>query len=189
MNNAPIDWLSNKKATIETSVFGANFFAMKIGMETLWVLQYKLLMMEVPILGMLFIYGYKISFIHNIQRPEYTLKKSRIQFVTIQIRNMWQRRKVWRGMCHQWTTWKIFVQKFFWVEQSGRTLLIKCYMTYTSYNVLGTVPKCKYVDKTYGCISLRGMKTGYHARNSNKYLADAVTRSSADCVTEYECTS
>eukprot|EP00934_Nitzschia_sp_Nitz4_P001939 Nitzschia sp. Nitz4//scaffold485_size5303//233//968//NITZ4_009229-RA/size5303-snap-gene-0.0-mRNA-1//1//CDS//3329552890//1939//frame0 len=33
MNNAPIAWLSKKQATIETSVFGAKFVAMKIGME------------------------------------------------------------------------------------------------------------------------------------------------------------
>ena len=32
LNNALIDWLSKKQATIETSVFGAEFVAMKIGM-------------------------------------------------------------------------------------------------------------------------------------------------------------
>ena len=35
LNNAPIASLSKKQATIETSVFGSEFFAMKIGMETL----------------------------------------------------------------------------------------------------------------------------------------------------------
>ena len=35
LNNAPIAWLSNKQSTIETSVFGAGFVAMKIGIETL----------------------------------------------------------------------------------------------------------------------------------------------------------
>ena len=35
MNMAPIVWLSKKQATSETSVFGAEFVAMKIGMETL----------------------------------------------------------------------------------------------------------------------------------------------------------
>ena len=28
----------------------------------------------------------------------------------------------------------------------------------------------------YGCILLRGLKTGYHAQNSNKYVADSVIR-------------
>ena len=51
LNNAPIDWLSKKQSTIETSVFGEEFFAVKIGMETLPVLRYKLCMMGVPISG------------------------------------------------------------------------------------------------------------------------------------------
>ena len=50
------------------------------------------------------------------------------------------------GMCHQWTTWKKFVQKLFQVDQSGGILLLRCYMTYTSSNVLGTIHQYKYVD-------------------------------------------
>ena len=34
LNSAPINWLSRKQPTIETSVFGAEFVAMKHGMET-----------------------------------------------------------------------------------------------------------------------------------------------------------
>ena len=49
INGALIQWLSKKQATIETSVFGAEFVAMKIGMESLKGLQYKLRMMGVPI--------------------------------------------------------------------------------------------------------------------------------------------
>ena len=33
------------------------------------------------------------------------------------------------------------------------------------------------------------VKTGYRAWNSNTYVADSVTRSSADCVTEYGSSS
>ena len=54
-----------KKATIETSVFGAEFVAMKIGMETLRGLQYKLCMMGVAILEPSLIYGDNMSVIHN----------------------------------------------------------------------------------------------------------------------------
>ena len=39
LNNYPIAWLSNKQATTETSVFGADFVAVNIGMETLQGLQ------------------------------------------------------------------------------------------------------------------------------------------------------
>ena len=75
MNTALINWLSKKQATIETSVFGAEFVAMKHGMETLRGIRYKLRMMGVPISGPSFIYGDNMSVIHNTQRPESTLKK------------------------------------------------------------------------------------------------------------------
>ena len=42
INSALVQWLSKKQATIETLVFGAEFVAMKIGMETLRGLRYKL---------------------------------------------------------------------------------------------------------------------------------------------------
>jgi hypothetical protein len=72
---APITWFSKKQSTIETSVFGAKFVAMKQGMETLRGLRYKLRMMGVPLSGPSYIYGDNMSIIHNTQRPESTLKK------------------------------------------------------------------------------------------------------------------
>ena len=75
LNMSPIIWHSKKQATIETSVFGAEFVAMKHGMEALRGLRYKLRMMGVPIDGPSFIYGDNMSVIHNTQRPESTLKK------------------------------------------------------------------------------------------------------------------
>ena len=33
LNKAPVMWLSKKQSTIETSVFGAEFVAMKVGVE------------------------------------------------------------------------------------------------------------------------------------------------------------
>ena len=75
IKNSLICWLSKKKTTIESSVFGAEFVAMKHGMENLRDLRYKLRMMGVPLSGPLFIYGDNMSVIYNIQRPESTLKK------------------------------------------------------------------------------------------------------------------
>ena len=75
LNMAPVAWLSKKQATIETAVFGAEFVAMKQGMEALRGLRYKLRMMGVPISGPSYIYGDNMSVIHNTQRPESTLKK------------------------------------------------------------------------------------------------------------------
>jgi hypothetical protein len=72
---APIVWHSKKQAMIETSVFGAEFIAMKQGMEALRVLRYKLRIMGVSVSGPSYIYGDNMSVIHNTQRPESTLKK------------------------------------------------------------------------------------------------------------------
>jgi hypothetical protein len=48
---------------------------MKIGMESLRGLRYKLHMMGVGIAGPSYIYGDNMSVIHNTQRPESMLKK------------------------------------------------------------------------------------------------------------------
>jgi hypothetical protein len=46
-NLAPIIWLLTQQATIETSVFGAEFIAMKQGIKTLRGLRYKIRMMGI----------------------------------------------------------------------------------------------------------------------------------------------
>jgi len=72
---ALIIWLSKRQPTIETSVFGAEFVAMKHSIETLRGLRYKLRMMGVPLTGPTFIYGDNKSQVTNSSRPESTLKK------------------------------------------------------------------------------------------------------------------
>ena len=52
LNTELIDWLSKKQATIEGSVFGAEFVAMKNGVEALRGIRYKLRKMGVPLTGM-----------------------------------------------------------------------------------------------------------------------------------------
>jgi hypothetical protein len=74
-NMASIDWISKKQATIETSVFGAKFVAMKHGIEKLRGLQYKLRMMGIPLTGLSYIYGNNKLQVTNSTRPELTLKK------------------------------------------------------------------------------------------------------------------
>ena len=75
LNTALINWLSKKQATIEGSVFGAEFVAMKTGVEALRGIRYKLSMMGVPLTGTTYIYGDNMSVIYNTSRPESTLKK------------------------------------------------------------------------------------------------------------------
>jgi hypothetical protein len=75
MNTALIQWFLKQQATIETLVFGAEFVAMKVGIESLRGLQYKLRMMGVGIAGPMYIYGDNMSVIHNTQQPKSMLKK------------------------------------------------------------------------------------------------------------------
>jgi hypothetical protein len=74
-NMALVDWVSKKQATIETSVFGAEFVAMKHNIEKLRGLRYKLCMMGIPLTGPSFIYGNNKSQVTNLTKPESTLKK------------------------------------------------------------------------------------------------------------------
>ena len=74
-NTVLIDWLSKKKATIEGSLFGAEFVAMKTGVEALIGIRYKLRMMGLPLTGPTYVYGDNMSVIYNKSRPESTLKK------------------------------------------------------------------------------------------------------------------
>ena len=75
LNTARIDWLSKKQATIEGSVFGTEFVAMKTGVEALRGIRYKLHMMGVPLTGPTYTYGDNMSVIYNTSRPESTIKK------------------------------------------------------------------------------------------------------------------
>jgi hypothetical protein len=72
---APIVWFSIRQPTVESSVLGAEFVAMKNGIETTRGLRYKLRMMGVTIEVPTYVYGNNMSVVHNTQRPESVLKK------------------------------------------------------------------------------------------------------------------
>ena len=74
LNTALINWLSKKQATIEGSVFGVEFAAMKTGVDSLRGIRYKLLMMGVPLTRPTYMYGNNMSFIYNTSQPKSTLK-------------------------------------------------------------------------------------------------------------------
>ena len=75
INMAMMVWHSKKQSTVEGAVFGAEFVAMKQGVETLRGLRYKLRMMGVPIDGPTYVYGDNMSVVHNTSKPESLLKK------------------------------------------------------------------------------------------------------------------
>ena len=65
LNTALINWLSKKQATIVGSVFGAEFVAIKTGVEALIGIRYHLRMMGVPLTGPTYVYGNNMSVIYN----------------------------------------------------------------------------------------------------------------------------
>ena len=75
MNMALVNWMLKKQVTVETSTFGAEFVALKHGIECVRGLRYKLRMMGVQISGPTDVYGDNMSVIKNTQCPESTLKK------------------------------------------------------------------------------------------------------------------
>ena len=70
MNTTLVQWFSKKQSTIETSVFGAEFVAMKEGIDTLKGLIYKLRMIGFPVSSPSYIYGKNISVVDNTYKPE-----------------------------------------------------------------------------------------------------------------------
>ena len=71
-----IDWHTKKQAAVKGAVFGAEFVSMKQGVEALRGIRYKLQIMGVKVHGPTYIYGDKISVIHNTSKPESVLKKN-----------------------------------------------------------------------------------------------------------------
>ena len=75
LNRAPIVWFSKKQNSIETSSFGSEFTAMKVGVEISEGLRYKLRMMGVPLTGSTQVKADNMSVVTNTSQPESTLKK------------------------------------------------------------------------------------------------------------------
>ena len=75
INKAPIHWYSKRQNTVKTSIFGAEFCAMKIAVELNDALRYKLCMFGVPIDGSTNVYCDNEAVYQNTTVPESTLKK------------------------------------------------------------------------------------------------------------------
>jgi hypothetical protein len=71
----PVIWYSKRQNTVESAVFGSEFIALKIAVEQIEGLRYKLRMMGVPIDGPANVYCDSKSVFKNAAFPESTLKK------------------------------------------------------------------------------------------------------------------
>jgi hypothetical protein len=75
LNRAPIIWYSKAQNTVESSTFGSEFVALRICVELIEALRYKLRMFGVPIDGPANVFCDNKSVITNAILPESTLKK------------------------------------------------------------------------------------------------------------------
>jgi hypothetical protein len=76
VNQAPILWYSTKQNTVETSTFGSKLVAMRIAVELIKSLWYKLYMLGIPIDGPTDVYCNNEAVTKNSIFPESTLKKN-----------------------------------------------------------------------------------------------------------------
>jgi hypothetical protein len=75
VNRAPIIWYSKRQNTVETSTFGSEFVALRIAVELIESLRYKLRMFGIPIDGPTNVYCDNEAVTKNTIYPESTLKK------------------------------------------------------------------------------------------------------------------
>ena len=75
VNMAPIIWYSKKQNTVESSTFGAELIALKIAIELIESLRYKLRMMGIPLAGPARVMCDNQSVVISGSFPESTLKK------------------------------------------------------------------------------------------------------------------
>lgn len=78
LNRAPLLWFSKKQNTVETSTFGSEFVAMKIAVELLQGIRYKLRMMGIPMDGPANMFCDNEAVVTNTTAPESTLKKKHV---------------------------------------------------------------------------------------------------------------
>ncbi|KAI2506381.1 Reverse transcriptase (RNA-dependent DNA polymerase) [Fragilaria crotonensis] len=75
-NRAPILWYSKRQNTVETSTFGSEFVAMRIAVDLIEGLRYKLRMFGIPIDSPTNVFCDNEAVTKNVTLPESTLKKS-----------------------------------------------------------------------------------------------------------------
>ena len=75
VNRAPILWFSKRQSTVETSTFGSEIVALRIAVEMIEGLRYKLRMFGVPIDGPCDTFCDNESVVKNVSRPESPIKK------------------------------------------------------------------------------------------------------------------
>ena len=75
LQNAPIIWFSKRQNTVEAATFGSEFITLRICMELIVALRYKLRMFGVPLDGPADVFCENCGVVMNVSKPESTLQK------------------------------------------------------------------------------------------------------------------
>ena len=75
LNKAPIVWYSKAQTTVESSTFGSEFVGMRIAIDLIEGLRYKLRMLGVPLDGPANVLTDNLAVVQNATVPSSTLKK------------------------------------------------------------------------------------------------------------------
>ena len=94
INKAPIHWYSKKQPSVETSTFGAEFCIMKVGVDTVEDLRYKLRMFGVPLDGAINVFCENKAVYKNTVIPDSTLRKKHHSIFTTNVGKRLQLRKL-----------------------------------------------------------------------------------------------
>jgi hypothetical protein len=78
VNNAPIIWFSKRQNTVESSTFGSEFIALKIAIDQIKAIRYKLCIFGIPLEGCTSVYCNNKSVVKNATRSESTLGKKHL---------------------------------------------------------------------------------------------------------------
>ena len=78
VNMSPISWYSRKQTTVETSTFGSEYVALRIAIEKIISLRYKLRMMGIAIDGSASVFMDNESVVRSGMNPETVLKKKHV---------------------------------------------------------------------------------------------------------------
>jgi hypothetical protein len=78
VNNAPILWHSKRQNTVESSTFGSEFVALRMAVDMIEGLWYKLRMMGIPLDGSTSVFCDNEGVVKNTTAPESPLKKKHV---------------------------------------------------------------------------------------------------------------
>jgi hypothetical protein len=86
INNTPLQWLSRKQPTVETSTYGSEMVATRIAIDMIIEVRYKLRMLGVPLRGASLLLGDNMSVVLNTTIPSSPIKKKHLSCAYHRIR-------------------------------------------------------------------------------------------------------